>query len=49
MLQLILLEKYIGMKDRFKELDSVPDFQANIEYPKVQKTDDMRVLLINVG
>lgn len=49
MLQLILLEKHIGMKDRFKELDNVPDFQANIENPKVQKTDDMKVLQINVG
>lgn len=39
----------MDMKEQFRELNSVPDFESKFTDPAVAETDAMNVLQINVG
>ena len=39
----------MDMKEQFRELNSVPDFESKFPDPAVAETDAMNVLQINVG
>ena len=39
----------MDMREKFRELDSVPAFESKIKDPAIAKTADMNVLQINVG